>query len=530
MRRLWHNGTIVSMDPEMTRYEAVGVEDGKIVFLGRTKDALEMPWDELSDLEGAAVLPGFNDSHMHMLRYAWTKKNLSLSGVTSMDELVETCRDYIQTKRPAYVLAQGWNHNTMAEGRLVTRQDLDRVSTEIPICALRVCMHVGACNTPMLERIKALKDIPQEILDQIDFEQGILRESSLHIYNQVIPPTTDQEVKELIQLAQRDLNAAGITCVHTDDLRIIAGMDPFHIIKLFREMEAEGELTIRVVEQCQLHIEELEEFLSLASAPEDRDSLFRTGPLKMLQDGALGARTAEMEGGYADSPGEFGIPIYTVDELFQYFLFAQKAHIDVAVHTIGDLALKKVCAAVERAERACPWSESRHGIVHAQTTPLPLLQKMKELRLQAYIQPIFINADMPIIVSRVGEEKAKWCYNWKTMLDMGIPISGGSDCPVEPFDILNNIAYAVTRKNSAGTQVCLPEQALTMEQAVGLFTAAGAWCSRDEAVRGTLELGKQADMVVLDQDIFTVEHDAIRDLSILETVVNGRTVYLKKAR
>lgn len=525
MRRLWFSGLVVSMDSAMTRYEAIGVDRGRIVFLGSTRDALAQAWDEKRDLGGASVLPGFTDSHMHLLHYAWLRRNLSLFGVRNIEELIGRCREQIQRDEPAYLLAQGWNHNTMEEGRLVTRQDLDRVSTQIPVCALRACLHIGACNTVMLDRIRALPHVDPDVLAKVDFENGILREEAMHLYSDVLPAANDQAVRSLILLAQRDLNAAGITCVNSDDLRTIPGVDPFHLIELFREMERQGELTLRIVEQCQIYREDFQRFQTVRSDPGDRDSLFRTGPRKLLQDGSLGARSAEMEGGYADAPDNFGIPIYTEEELFQYIDAAHRAHMDVAVHTIGDLALRKACDAFERAERASAWPDHRHGVVHAQITTPALLRRMKALGLQAFIQPIFIDADMKIIARRVGADRARECYNWKAMADLGLRVSGGSDCPVEPFDVLDNLRSAITRKDRTGTQVYLPDQALTVEQAVRLFTTEAAWASRDEAVRGALVPGMQADLVILDRDLFAIDPDTISQTAVLETVLAGNTVY-----
>lgn len=150
---------------------------------------------------------------------------------------------------------------------------------------------------------------------------------------------------------------------------------------------------------------------------------------------------------------------------------------------------------------------------------------MKELGLQAYIQPIFIDADMEIIAERVGGEHAKDCYNWKAMEELGLRVSGGSDCPVEPFNVLDNLRAAVTRQNRAGTRTYLPEQALSVEQAVRLFTSGAAWASGDEDCRGTLELGKLADLAVLDRDLFETEPAEFTKVNIVETVLNGETVY-----
>ena len=525
MKRLWYNGKIVSMDSTMTRYEAMGVEDDKIVYLGSTAEARTQQWDEVRDLEGAMVLPGFNDTHIHMLYYALFQKNVSLFGSDSIETVVKRCRDQIEKTHPKYLLGWGWNHEIMAEGRMPNREDIDRISTEIPVCLLRTCGHIAACNSVMLERIRALESADPETISHVDFINGMLREDAMRLYMDVIPKADDNYVRELIEIGQRDLNAAGITCVHSDDLKVIAGVDPVHLISLFREMEAEGKLTVRVYEQCLVDQPDFDRFLAVRSDPADRESLFRTGPRKLLQDGSLGAKSAEMIDGYVDDRSNHGIPIYTEEELYARIKATHDQHMDVAVHAIGDLALQKVCDAIYRAEQENPWPDHRHGIVHAQTTSPALLRLMKVLGIQAYIQPIFIDADMEVIEDRVGALHARDCYNWKSMEDLGIRVSGGSDCPVEPFDVLDNMRAAITRKNRAGTKTYLPEQALSVEQAVRLFTSDAAWASRDEAVRGTLELGRQADLVVLDQDLFAIDPDTFPQVKVLETVLNGKTVY-----
>ena len=315
MRRLWYNGKVVSMDEAMTRYEAVGTEDGKIVFLGADADALAQSWDETKDLQGAMVLPGFNDTHMHMLYYAMFQKNVALFGVDSIETIVERCRERIEKNHPDYLLGMGWNQETMKEGRMPTREDMDRISTEIPVCMLRTCAHIAACNSVMLERIRELKHVDSETISHVDFINGLLREDAARLYMEIFPKADDAYVRELIEIGQRDLNAAGITCVHSDDLKVIAGMDPVHLIELFRQMEEEGKLTVRVYEQCLVDQTDFDRLLAARSDPDDRESLFRTGPRKLLQDGSLGAKSAEMLDGYVDDRSNHGIPIYTEEEL-----------------------------------------------------------------------------------------------------------------------------------------------------------------------------------------------------------------------
>ncbi len=526
MRRLWYHGKVDPMDRSGRRYEAIGVEDEKIVFLGSDQEALSQSWDQRTDLEGRQVLPGFSDTHMHLLYYVLFQKNLALFGVGSIEDIVRMGRERVEQTHPTCLLGMGWNQENLAEGRMPQRQDLDRISTEIPICLLRVCAHIAACNTAMLERVKELRDrTPRAVWEKVDFEHGFLREEAMRLYMEIIPAEDDGEIKEMIRKGARDLNAAGITCVHSDDLQVLSGVTPAHMVELFRELERDGELTVRVYEQCLLEPEEFEGFQALRNAPEDRTSLFRTGPRKLLQDGSLGAKSAEMIAGYVGDEDNHGIPIHTEEELYELIRAAHRRRMDVAVHAIGDLALEKVCDAVERVQGEDPWPQARHGIVHAQTTTPALLKRMKDLNLQAYIQPIFIEADMEIIAQRVGEEHAQECYNWKSMLDLGIHASGGSDCPVEPFSILDNLRSAVTRQNRAGTRIFLPEQALTVEEGLGLFTSQAAWASRDENVRGTLEVGKLADLVVLDGDLFHMEPEQFPSVAVCETVLNGKTVF-----
>ena len=209
MRRLWYNGTVASMDGAMRRYEAVGAEDGRLTFLGSVQEALAQVWDETRDLQGGMVLPGFTDSHMHLLHYAMIQKNLSLFGVASIGEIIDRGRARIERDHPSYLIGMGWNQETMAEGRLVTREDLDRISTDIPVCMLRTCLHIGACNSIMLERIRALEDVAPEVLALVDFANGILREDAARLYMKVLPQADDAYVKELIRTRRALPDPAG---------------------------------------------------------------------------------------------------------------------------------------------------------------------------------------------------------------------------------------------------------------------------------------------------------------------------------
>ena len=189
MRRLWCHGKVDSMARPTRRCEAVGVENETIVFLGTDQEALTQNWDEIIDLEGRQVLPGFSDTHMHLLHYVLFQKNLALFGVDSIESIVRMGRERIAQNHPACLLGMGWNQEHLAEGRMPERRDLDRISTEIPICLLRVCAHIAACNTAMVERLKEIRDqVPPAVWEKVDVEHGFLREEAMRLYMEIIPP------------------------------------------------------------------------------------------------------------------------------------------------------------------------------------------------------------------------------------------------------------------------------------------------------------------------------------------------------
>ncbi|MEA4988455.1 MAG: amidohydrolase family protein, partial [Anaerovorax sp.] len=197
------------------------------------------------------------------------------------------------------------------------------------------------------------------------------------------------------------------------------------------------------------------------------------------------------------------------------------------VHCIGDRAMDMVIEAMRISQEKSDRIDVRNGIIHAQITNPSILEKMKQYGITAYIQPVFVNSDMDIVESRIGKERMHKIYAWKSMIDMGILTAGGSDAPVESFDIMENIYYAVTREKLEGgpKNGWLPEEKLDVEEAVKLFTVYPSYMSFTEDINGTIEVGKRADLVVLEENIFEVKVDKIKDIKISKTIVDGKTVY-----
>ena len=294
-------------------------------------------------------------------------------------------------------------------------------------------------------------------------------------------------------------------------------------------MQADGSLKLSVYEQCNLpQMDILQAFLDAGYRTGQGNDLFRIGPFKVLQDGALGARTALMRKPYADDPSTCGVQFRPQEELDALVEKAQKTGMQIAIHAIGDGGIEAVLDAIKRAQELCPREDERHGIIHCQITDLPLIRRFKEQNMIAYVQPIFLNYDIKILEARVGKELARTSYAWKSFIDEGVLISSGSDCPVESLDIIENLYTAVCRKmlNGQPEGGFYPEQNLTMEEAVKAHTINAAYASFAEDRKGSIKVGKVADFVLLDKDIFQIDPETeLLSTKILATYMDGEAVY-----
>ncbi len=253
--------------------------------------------------------------------------------------------------------------------------------------------------------------------------------------------------------------------------------------------------------------------------------------MKLIQDGSLGARTAAMNEPYEDSPGNTGIITFSQEELDDLFAFFDRHQMQAAVHCIGDRAMDMVIEAAAKSPYRKDNKKGRHGIVHCQITNPRILQGMKDQDLLAYIQPVFIDLDMNTVEPAIGAHRMDKVYAWKSMLDMGIHASGGSDAPVVSFDAMENIYFAVTRKNIKGQpeEGWIPSEKMSVDEAVKLFTKNAAYASYTEEENGTIEVGKNADFVVIEKDIYEIDPDEIKTTKVDMTVLGGEIVYEREA-
>lgn len=517
--------------------QAVYMEDGVIKAVGTNEEVLAVApaGTPQYDAGGRTVVPGFNDSHMHLYFVGENLESIDLHGVTSMAEAKQIARDFIARTKPApgtVLHGTGWNQDYFTdEPRMMDRHDLDEITTEYPLILERACGHALTANSLAIQLAGVTKNTPQPEGAQFDVDEngepnGIFRETAANLVMCLRRDPTVEEIEHTLHTAMEHAAEWGITSVQTMDVRPGAYRD---MLQAYHNIQSTHP-TLRVYHQCNFMTpDEYREFLQQGYITGSGDAFNKIGPLKLFVDGSLGARTALMRAPYADDPSTTGIQTLTQQQTDELVQIADAAGCQVAVHAIGDAAIEQV---LNSYDTVCGDGENphRHGIVHCQITDRALVERFTQNDILAYIQPIFLHYDMTVLESRVGRELAATSYAFATMNRLGIHNSFGTDSPVEDLNTMHNIYCAVTRKNLAGTPSggFYPDECVDVYDAVDAYTVASAYASFEEDVKGRIRPGYYADLAVLSEDIFTIDPERIKDVKVDATILAGEFVYQRK--
>lgn len=519
--------------------EAFITENGVFAAVGGEEEIFALAGgDEKVDLGGRFVCPGFIDSHMHVLSFGASLSAAALAEHTdSLAGMLAYLKRFASEHPPRggqWLRGRGWNQDYFTDtDRMPSREDLDKVSAEHPIIVTRACGHCCVINTKALEICGITADTSCPEGGRIGMENGVpdgrLYDNAIELTSQFIPLPEKEEIKHMLRLACRKLNSYGVTSVHSDDYSAFGQLPWQTVNEAYGELEEAGELSVRVYEQANFaDTGALARFIAEGNVTGRGSDMFRIGPLKLLGDGSLGSRTAHLSRPYADCPGTQGFSLFTPGQFASLISLAHENSMQVAVHAIGDACLDSVLDAFESALAAHPRGDHRHGIVHCQITRPDQLERIARLRLHVYAQSVFLDYDNHIVESRVGKQLSESSYNWKTLMDMGVSVSNGSDCPVELPDVMKGIQCAVTRTSLDGTGPYLPSQAFSVKEALDSFTAVGARASFEEGVKGRIAPGFLADFTVLDSDPFAAEPEHIRAIKVHACCVGGKMVYINE--
>lgn len=542
---IFKNGTIHTLVPGQRPVQALAAKSGRVLAVGKSQEMLEYagPHTRTVDLAGSTAIPGFIDSHLHLLAFGHTLVQLELAAVKSIAQLQDLVRRRAaETPEGAWILGWGWDQELFAEGVYPSRYHLDEAAPGRPVLLKRACGHACVASSRVLQLAGVGRDTPDPEGGVIDRDAsgeptGIFRETAGQLLVAAVPPPGPDAVAAALERAIRAALAAGVTGVHTNDgfAGFAAGWDT-----ATRDLAGDGpgggfaagwamysrvlygrDLPLRVYWDAQ--VTDLDEILAGTKRTGSGDERLKLGAVKIFMDGSLGASTALLSADYSDFPGQRGVKIMEESVLDDLVLQAHTAGMQVAIHAIGDLAIELSLDAIEKAQAVLP-RVGRHRIIHCQIMRQELFSRFARLGAVAEIQPKFVTTDLRWADRRVGPERAPYAYAWRTFLQAGVAVAAGSDCPVEPIAPLLGLYAAVNRQDLDGRPAggWKPEQKLTVDEALRAFTTGAAYAAFEESVKGTLAPGMLADMVVLDADPYRVPGPALKDLKVQMTIIGGK--------
>lgn len=511
------NANVLTMNPLEPHAEAIAIKDEKIVAVGTNKQIKQ--WigkqTKVMNLDGKTVVPGFIDAHVHMRGFGRSLTWINLRGVISIREMQQLLRERTQkTQEGKWILGRGWDQERFKEKRYPTRWDLDEVALSNPVIFTRFCGHICVVNSKAFELAGITRDTVAPSGGQIDKDPetgeptGILRENAMDLVWNIVPEPSEQELTEMCALASQKAVEAGLTSVHW------LVHSPAEI-RILQKLRKEGKLPLRVY--LVVPVEFLDCLIDAGLVTGFGDHMIKIGGIKILVDGSLGARTAALKQPYDDERSTKGMMLYSKRSLNGLILKAHKAGFQLAIHAIGDQTVDMALKALEKAFKEAPRENHRHRIEHASVLNESLIQRMKKLGVIASVQPHFVVSDF-WVEKRLGKTRARWTYPFKTLIKKGVLVAGGSDCPVEPISPLLGIYAAVNRE-------MLPQERITVEEALRIYTINAAHASYEEKIKGSIEAGKLADLVVLSEDLRKIEPSEIKDVKVEMIIVGEKIVY-----
>jgi len=513
------NSNVITLNPKQPKAEAILLQNGKILAVGSNKEILKHKSDstKLIDCKHHTVVPGLVDCHVHMLEFGFFLQEVNLRNTKSIKEMQRKIREHAdRNPQLNWMLGGRWDQEKFAEKRCPTRWDLDEAISDKPVFLNRVCGHLSVANSRALQMARITKKTKikggKVDLDSATGEpNGVLRDNARDLVWKVVPKPSKETIENACRLACNKAVEAGLTGVHW----LVSSAEE---VRILQRLCTEGKLPLRVY--LGIPVEHLEELVSLGLLPGFGNDMLKVGFIKILADGSLGARTAALNKAYSDDHKTRGLMLYTRKKLNQMIMKAHSAGLQLGVHAIGDRAVENVLDAYRKALKKVPRRNHRHRIEHCSILNPKLIDDMKRLGLVASVQPHFVISDF-WTVDRIGSERARWAYPFRTLLRKDVVVASGSDCPVEQISPILGIWAAVARKDKA-------QEVLGVEEALKTYTMNAAYASFDEKKKGTIEPGKLADLTILSDDPMGVPADKIRNLAVEMVIVDCKVVYSKE--
>ena len=522
------NGKIWTGNPKQPEAEAVAITNDRIVAVGTSEEVLRLKGTSTAtaDLDGRRVVPAFNDAHVHLLAGGLNLAGPQLRFSKSQEDFRNTLSVYAQTQpKGQWITGGNWDHENWSPAELPTRHLIDDVTSDRPVFVKRLDGHMALANSLALRLAgidKNTKDVPGGVIvrDSSGNPTGIFKDAAMGLVGRVIPPLTQKETIAGIRAAQTYANAQGVTSVQ--DMSTSPGL-----LRAYQAMLENGDLHLRIATHQPLPQWHRLAAVGLQAGFGNRQ--IQVGALKGFADGSLGSTTALLFQPYLDSPGNSGIPsaeLANPEKMLADIRDADAAGLQIAIHAIGDKANNTILNMYSKVIDEHGSRNRRLRIEHAQHLLPSDIPRFAQLHVIASMQPRHLADDGRWAEKRIGQERAMTAYAFRSLLDSGATLAFGSDWDVAPMSPILGIAAAVTRQTLDGKHPdgWIPDQKITVAEAVRAYTYGSAYGSFEEAVKGTIEPNKLADLTVLSQDIFTIDPSKIQDTKIVATVFNGKII------
>ncbi|WMX53316.1 amidohydrolase [Peribacillus sp. R9-11] len=527
------NGEVITVDQRNKVVEAVAVKGNRISAVGSNREVKDFIGEETKviDLQGKTLLPGFIDAHIHLILYGVNQLAVSCKDehIKSIEDLLNDLKEKASTiPKGEWIRAWGFNETVVKEKRYPTIAELDTISVEHPIIVSRTCSHISVVNSKALEiaKINEKSENPTGGIiekDKTGRFTGRLIETANMIMTE-IASYTESELMKAVKIASEHFVAAGITSIHE------AGAYGPESFRLLQQAVKSKDIRVRIyamIGSLNNSHEFVNKMVEAGVVTGTGDERFKIGPAKLFTDGSSTGPTIATRETYSSDPNNFGILYYSEEEIYQVLGQAHKKGYQITVHAQGDRAIEMYLNCVEKALEESPRKEHRHRIEHAGISSPDLQERMKNLELIPIPNPPFPYEFGDIYIQHYGN-RVNHMYAVRDFIDNGIIAAGGSDAPVTDYNPLLGIHVAVNRRSQSGSEIGVA-QSISVMEAIKLYTWNGAYASFEEDIKGSIEVGKLADFVVLTDSILKVNPLHIKDLQVESTIIDGEILYHRES-
>ncbi len=521
-------GRIYTMDQARPLARGVAIRDGRVIAVGTEAEIRDVagPDTEQINLEGRTALPGFTDAHLHLVEYGLSLTGVQLDGLNSSASAASAVAERVRRTPPGeWIRGYGWNRNLWPDSSFPTRRELDHAAPGNPVYLISKDMHTGWANSLALEAAGLDRDTPDppggQFLREAEIGEltGVLQERAMEAMAKVAGPFSEAELAPAILSAVQTLHRMGVVGVHTPErANGLSGL---------QSVWRQGDLDLRV--NVMIRSEDFVHARAMGLGAGFGDEYLRLLAVKAYSDGALGSRTADMFEPYDTDPVNRGIEVTSSEVLSQLIAECSSTGWEIAIHAIGDRANSRVLDALE--EHWSDWRSRgiRPRIEHVQLISPEDVPRLGAMGVIASMQPIHCTSDMLMAEEHWGA-RCSGAYAWRSLLENGATLAFGSDAPVEKPDVLHGIHAALTRTREDGEPAggWYAEQCLTVPEAVYAYTLGAAYASGEERIKGSISVGKQADLVVLSRDIFEGQAQDVLGTEVEMTIVAGEVVFASR--